>query len=136
MAALIASVARRNEPPRIYALCGTTAHREHIARRRDANGFAEHSHEASGANSLQSQRVSDVLAKFFNDAEKGDAAIKEQLAKSSLSMEDAIRQMVAKAVQSEKGGIENLNGRAENYFAVSRDFGKFLGSCLQGTADC
>ena len=77
-------------------------------------------------NSLQSQRVSGVLTQLFNEAEKGEAAIKEYLAKSGLSMDEAVRQMVAKAIQSEKGGIEKLNDRAEDYFAVSRDFGKFL----------
>lgn len=77
-------------------------------------------------NSLQSQRVSGVLAQLFNEAEKGETAIREYLAKSGLSVEDGVRQMVAKAIQSEKGGMEKLNDRAEDYFAVSRDFGKFL----------
>jgi predicted O-methyltransferase YrrM len=77
-------------------------------------------------NSLQSQRVSGVLTQLFNEAEKGEAAIKEQLAKSGLSIEDAVRHMVSKAIETEKSGLEKLNDRAEEYFAVSRDFGKFL----------
>jgi predicted O-methyltransferase YrrM len=77
-------------------------------------------------NSLQSQRVSGVLTQLFNEAEKGEAVIREQLAKSGLSVEDAVRHMVSKAIETEKSGLEKLNDRAEDYFAVSRDFGKFL----------
>jgi predicted O-methyltransferase YrrM len=82
--------------------------------------------EEKNMNSLQSPIVSGVLTPLFAESEKGEAAIKERLARSGMNIEDAIRHMVSKAIETEKSGIEKLNDRAEDYFAVSRDFGRFL----------
>lgn len=78
-------------------------------------------------NSLHSERVSGVLETLFHEAEKGEAKVREQFAKSGMSLDEAIRHLVAQAVEAEKNGTVLSTSQGEDdYFAVSRDFGKFL----------
>lgn len=78
--------------------------------------------------SLQSDRVADVLARLFREADAADRALMDEIAPTDTGLDQAI----AGWIEAEATDLPALyRSRASNFLAISPEFGRFLYLCAR-----
>lgn len=78
--------------------------------------------------SLQSNPVSDVLARLFREADAADHALMNSITRTKTGVEQAVADMI-KAEEADLPGL--YRAHANNFLAVSPEFGRFLYMCAR-----